>query len=60
MGELDAVGFGTDGVGEEAHLVQWRFFFSDFVAFPLLAQAWVLAHTGTASIDVLALCRINN
>jgi hypothetical protein len=29
------------------------FFFSDFVAFPLLAQAWALAHTGTARIDVL-------
>ncbi len=29
------------------------FFFSDFVAFPLLAQAWALAHMGTASIDVL-------
>jgi hypothetical protein len=27
MGKLDAVGFGLDGVGEEAHLVQWRFFF---------------------------------
>ncbi len=30
------------------------FFFSDFVAFPLLAQAWALAHTRTARIDVLA------
>ncbi len=28
-------------------------FFSDFVAFALLAQAWALAHMGTASIDVL-------
>jgi hypothetical protein len=53
MGKLDAVGFGLDGVGEAIHLVQWRFFFSDFVAFPLLVQAWVLAHMGAASIDVL-------
>ncbi len=29
------------------------FFFSDFIAFPLLAQAWALAHMGRASIDVL-------
>ncbi len=29
------------------------FIFSDFVAFPLLVQAWALAHTGMASIDVL-------
>ncbi len=29
------------------------FFFSDFVAFPLLPQAWALAHMGMASIDVL-------
>ncbi len=27
MGKLDAVGFGSGGVGEEAHLVQWRVFF---------------------------------
>jgi hypothetical protein len=53
MGKLDAVGFGLDGVGEATHLVQWRFFFSDIVAFPLLAQAWALAHMGAASIDVL-------
>ncbi len=53
MGKLDAVVFGSDGVGEETHLFQWRFFFSDFVAFPLLAQTWALAHTGTARIDVL-------
>jgi hypothetical protein len=30
-----------------------EFFFSDFVAFPLLAQAWALAHTGMPSIDEL-------
>ncbi len=53
MGELDDVGFGMDGVGEEGHLVQWMVFFSDIVAFPLLVQAWTLAHTGTASIDIL-------
>ncbi len=27
MGELYAVVFGLDGVGEETHLVQWRFLF---------------------------------
>ncbi len=29
------------------------FFSSDFITFPLLGQAWALAHTGTASINVL-------
>ncbi len=53
MGKLDAVGLGLNGVGEQSQLVCRRFFFSDFVAFPLSTQAWMLAHTGTASTNSL-------
>jgi hypothetical protein len=55
MGKLDAVGLGSDGVGAQFQFVWWRFFFSDFIAFPPALQDWVLAHTGTASIDSLEL-----
>jgi hypothetical protein len=55
MGKLDAVGLGSDGVGEQSQFVWWRFFFSDFIAFPPALQAWVLAHTRTASVDSLEL-----
>jgi hypothetical protein len=55
MGKLDAVGLGFDGVGEQSQFVWWRFFFSDFIAFPPALQAWALAHTGTASVNSLEL-----
>ncbi len=56
VGKLYAVGFSADGVGEEAHVIQWRVFFSDVVAFPSLPQAWALAHTGTASGSCIPSC----
>ncbi len=55
MGKLDAVGLGSDGVGEQSQFVWWRFFVSDFIAFPPSSQAWVLAHMGMASVDSLEL-----
>ncbi len=53
VGEFYAVGFSACNVGEEAHLIRRRFFFSDAIAFPPLPQAWALAHMGTVSILVL-------